>query len=141
MSWGSLPGEKDHGQTWKQAKVPTQNLLTAVNFPSPSKGWAVGHEAVILATQDGGDSWEVQFGDPYDPEAEIDYDQPDRSGQPMLDVWFKICHSITNLNYSTTNIVIIIHYWYLPLLSLNFITMGTLYRTILKKPIIPLRIP
>lgn len=86
---GHILHSSDHGQTWKQAKVPTQNLLTAVYFSSPMNGWAVGHEAVVLHTSDGGENWVVQYGDPYDKTAEVDYDSPDRSGQPLLDVWFK----------------------------------------------------
>jgi photosystem II stability/assembly factor-like uncharacterized protein len=35
--------------------------LTAVHFPSPQNGWAVGHGGVVLHTADGGKSWERQL--------------------------------------------------------------------------------
>ena len=35
----------DGGANWTQAEVPTSVTLTAVCFPTPRKGWAVGHSA------------------------------------------------------------------------------------------------
>ncbi|MDX1693480.1 MAG: YCF48-related protein [Ketobacteraceae bacterium] len=90
---GHIIVSKDKGRSWKQAKVPTIELLTAVHFPNEQYGWAVGHESLILHTKDGGANWEVQYADPYrepDPNAPIDYDAgPSRAGQPFLDVWFR----------------------------------------------------
>jgi photosystem II stability/assembly factor-like uncharacterized protein len=51
----------DSGLTWQQADVPVSVTLTAVNFPSASKGWAVGHDGVILHSSNGGKSWIKQF--------------------------------------------------------------------------------
>lgn len=65
-----------NGQTWEQANVPVQSTLTAVTFVNPSLGWAVGHDATILATTDGGYSWKVQQ---HMPELE----------KPLLDIVFK----------------------------------------------------
>ena len=45
---------------WQQAQVPTRALLTAVHFASDTKGWAVGHDGLILATIDAGGHWVVQ---------------------------------------------------------------------------------
>jgi len=101
---GHILVSRDKGKSWKQAKVPTQNLITAVYFASSDLGWAVGHEAVILHTKDGGDSWDFQYGAPYlpagyddgsdsadveDDVSEEDLYAIDRSGSPLLDVWFK----------------------------------------------------
>lgn len=47
---------------WKQVKTPTQAHLTKVFFITPQKGWAVGHDATILSTQDGGYTWQLQMG-------------------------------------------------------------------------------
>ena len=66
----------DNGATWKQARVPTRALLTAVHMHDERTGWAVGHDAVILRTDDGGASWQRVH---YAPEAE----------RPLLDVWFR----------------------------------------------------
>lgn len=49
---------------WKQVPVPTRATLTAVDFLDASTGLAVGHDAVILRTRDGGDSWQRVFFDP-----------------------------------------------------------------------------
>lgn len=50
-----------NGKTWAQADVPVSVTLTAVYFPTPTNGWAVGHDGVILRTMDGGRNWVKQF--------------------------------------------------------------------------------
>jgi len=50
----------DAGATWRLAKSPTDELLTAVTFTSPTEGWAVGQDEVIIHTTDGGESWTQQ---------------------------------------------------------------------------------
>ncbi len=99
---GHILVSRDDGRSWKQAKVPTQNLITGVYFASSDYGWAVGHEAVILNTTDGGDSWNFQYGAPFllpgsDGEEEKPYEEltdddflaMNRAGSPLLDIWFK----------------------------------------------------
>jgi photosystem II stability/assembly factor-like uncharacterized protein len=49
------------GGSWKAAKVPVSVDLTAVRFVTPKKGWAVGHDGIVLHTADGGQSWTKQF--------------------------------------------------------------------------------
>lgn len=44
-----------------QTQVPVDLLLTAVHFPDPSNGWAVGHDGVILHSNDAGKSWSKQL--------------------------------------------------------------------------------
>ncbi|MDY0836028.1 WD40/YVTN/BNR-like repeat-containing protein [Pseudomonas sp. SED1] len=73
---GHILYSDDQGATWSQAKVPTRQLLTAVFFADDQHGWAVGHDAQILATTDGGLSWTQQFQDL-------------KREAPLLDVWFK----------------------------------------------------
>lgn len=47
--------------SWQQQDLVTEgNKLRAVEFLSPTKGWAAGEEGVVLFTDDGGDSWEIQ---------------------------------------------------------------------------------
>ena len=59
-------GERGHiltstdGVTWQQAQVPVQVTLTAVYFIDEFNGWAVGHDATILSSKDGGISWQLQ---------------------------------------------------------------------------------
>jgi photosystem II stability/assembly factor-like uncharacterized protein len=65
----------DQGVSWRQAPTPTLSSLTAVYFADNSHGWAVGHDEVILRSEDGGEHWtRVHFR----PEGE----------QPLLDVYF-----------------------------------------------------
>ncbi len=65
----------NRGTTWKQAaSVPVQALLTGVCFFDARHGVAVGHDEVILATGDAGESWKLVH---YAPEAQ----------RPLLDVW------------------------------------------------------
>lgn len=73
---GHILYSDDEGQQWLQARVPTQQLLTAVYFVDERYGWAVGHDALILATRDGGATWARQFDDL-------------EQESPLLDVWFK----------------------------------------------------
>lgn len=64
------------GDSWQQANVPLQATLTSVYFLNERLGWAVGHDATILHSQDGGLNWQVQQ---YLPELE----------KPLLSVYFK----------------------------------------------------
>ncbi|MCF6264350.1 MAG: YCF48-related protein [Xanthomonadales bacterium] len=67
-SWVAV-GERGHillsadGSNWKQASnVPSKATLTSV-FSLEDKLWAAGHEATILSSSDGGNTWELQFQD------------------------------------------------------------------------------
>ena len=59
--YGTVLYSDDEGRGWRQASVPVQVTLTAVHFPTPQLGWAVGHDAVILHSADGGASWHKQL--------------------------------------------------------------------------------
>ncbi len=63
------------GRQWAQVQTPTRSALTAVDFVDAKNGWAVGHDAVILHTADGGRTWSLQN---FEPELE----------KPFLDVLF-----------------------------------------------------
>ncbi len=65
----------DDGATWTQARAPVQALLTAVHMHDRRTGWAVGHDAAILRTRDGGETWRLVHHAPRAP--------------PLLDVWFR----------------------------------------------------
>lgn len=45
----------------EQAKVPVDLLLTAVHFVDDRQGWAVGHDGVVLHSDDAGASWTPQL--------------------------------------------------------------------------------
>jgi len=77
---GHILYSDDQGKTWTQAKVPSRQLLTAVYFVDDQYGWAVGHDAQILASADGGLTWTKQFEDL-------------KRESPLLDVWFKDVNS------------------------------------------------
>lgn len=66
----------DDGATWTQAQVPVQVMLTAVRMLDAQTGWAVGHDAAVLRTRDGGATWQLVH---YAPQAQL----------PLLDVWFQ----------------------------------------------------
>lgn len=61
--------------SWTQIQSPVQSLLTSVYFSDDKHGWAVGHDATIIATQDGGQSWQLQQ---FKPETD----------KPLFDVLF-----------------------------------------------------
>lgn len=58
---GRILWSEDQGEHWQQARVPVQSDLTAVSFATASDGWAVGHDGVVLHTQDGGQTWALQL--------------------------------------------------------------------------------
>jgi photosystem II stability/assembly factor-like uncharacterized protein len=45
--------------SWQQVIVPTQATLNAVYFIDESNGWIVGHDAIILKTDNGGKDWRL----------------------------------------------------------------------------------
>lgn len=73
---GHIVFSDDQGGHWIQASVPTRQMLTAVYFIDARRGWAVGHDAQILVSVDGGSTWARQFEDL-------------KRQAPLLDVWFK----------------------------------------------------
>jgi photosystem II stability/assembly factor-like uncharacterized protein len=110
---GHVVYSDDEGRNWHRAKSPTGVLLTALCFADARNGWAVGHDAVILGTRDGGASWQLQYSDvlgadaddadsddyadddyadddyysdDYDDFADADAGGQDTSGAPLLDV-------------------------------------------------------
>lgn len=67
---------EDQGRSWVQQRTPTRRLLAGVWFHDRNLGWAVGHDAVILRTEDGGENWCLV------------HTAPERE-QPLFDVWFE----------------------------------------------------
>ncbi|MGH8481969.1 MAG: WD40/YVTN/BNR-like repeat-containing protein [Nevskiaceae bacterium] len=59
------------GHEWTQVAVPVNAMLNRVRFRDAKAGWAVGHDATILATTDGGATWTLQH---FDPEGRPLYD-------------------------------------------------------------------
>jgi photosystem II stability/assembly factor-like uncharacterized protein len=73
---GHVLVSRDAGSSWTQAEVPTRATLTGVSLHDLTRGWAVGHDAIILRTRDGGLTWETVFAAPEEE-------------RPLLDVWFE----------------------------------------------------
>ncbi len=74
-------GERGHvlvsqdGEQWQQATVPVQANLNSVYFLTKQLGWAVGHDASILHSVDGGLNWQLQH---FAPETD----------KPLFDIFF-----------------------------------------------------
>ncbi len=64
----------DDGRRWRQVQSPVDVLLTAVRAGPGGRLWAVGHDAVVLRSDDRGLHWQRVFAD---PEADA----------PLLDLW------------------------------------------------------
>jgi photosystem II stability/assembly factor-like uncharacterized protein len=58
---GHIVVSVDGGTNWRQSAVPVSSDLTAVYFVDAKRGWAVGHDGVVLHTEDGGDAWRLQL--------------------------------------------------------------------------------
>jgi photosystem II stability/assembly factor-like uncharacterized protein len=65
----------DRGAHWQQVAVPTRSTLTAVRIVGGDHAWAVGHDGLILHSDDGGLSWAEQH-------------RSQEADRPLLDVWF-----------------------------------------------------
>lgn len=104
---GHILYSDDGGTSWLQAEVPVSSDLTAVHFPRPQDGWAVGHDGVVLHSADGGKHWERQLDGRQIGQLMLDYyaahPQPDNAtwldqakrlqeegaDKPFLDLWFR----------------------------------------------------
>ena len=72
---GHILYSDDRGASWTQADVPTTATLTGVFLLNRNLGWAVGHDAVVLHTGDGGRTWALQHSAPEEE-------------RPLFDVYF-----------------------------------------------------
>ena len=61
---GHILYSDDQVISWQQGRVPSRQLLTSVFFVDDQRGWAVGHDAQILHSVDGGENWSLQYSDP-----------------------------------------------------------------------------
>lgn len=100
---GHIIYSDDNGAQWTQAKVPVSADLVAVQFPTPTEGWAVGHDGVVLHSADAGSNWALQLdgrraaaliGTYYKNAAEPLRGQAARMAgqgpdQAFLDLWFE----------------------------------------------------
>jgi len=107
---GLIVVSDDQGKHWRQVPVPVSSDLLAVQFVSPSKGWAVGQDGVVLHSDDGGEHWLRQFegnaahavavahfqaqikaGEPTAEQALSDVELNYANGpeQALLDLWFE----------------------------------------------------
>ncbi|NVK24354.1 MAG: hypothetical protein HWE10_05455 [Gammaproteobacteria bacterium] len=63
-------GERGHilvsndGETWQQANVPVNVLLTSISFKNEQVGFATGHDATLIKTVDGGLNWSLVHYEP-----------------------------------------------------------------------------
>ncbi len=58
---GHIAWSDDGGNTWSQAKVPTIQDISAIDFVTNELGWAVGQDGNIFNTTDGGKTWQMQL--------------------------------------------------------------------------------
>lgn len=58
---GLVTYSDNRGVNWSQAAVPVQSDLVGIRFVNDRLGWAVGHDGVILRTDDAGAHWVRQF--------------------------------------------------------------------------------
>lgn len=54
----------DDGREWRQVPAPVSAMLNRVRFRDERTGWAVGHDATVLLTDDGGQTWTLRHHDP-----------------------------------------------------------------------------
>lgn len=60
--YGHIIYSDDRGKNWVQAQnVPTRNTITNITFLDNRTGYAVGHDATILKTENGGENWSLKY--------------------------------------------------------------------------------
>jgi photosystem II stability/assembly factor-like uncharacterized protein len=57
---GHILYSDDNGISWQQARVATTQMLTGIHFVDEQRGWAVGHDGLVLISNDGGENWRIQ---------------------------------------------------------------------------------
>ncbi|MFJ7281740.1 WD40/YVTN/BNR-like repeat-containing protein [Pseudomonas sp. NPDC099000] len=95
----------DAGVRWHQAHVPVSSDLVAVQFPSPTQGWTVGHDGVVLHSDNKGETWSRQLDGRHIGQIMLEHYQrqsapnevllaeaqrmiDEGADKPLLDVWF-----------------------------------------------------
>ncbi len=67
---GTIVRSTDNARSWQELARPVRATLTAISFAPPegtpaanssTPGWAVGHDAVVLGSNDGGRTWVKQY--------------------------------------------------------------------------------
>lgn len=58
---GAIARSTDHAVSWQPVSSGVRAPLTAVSFANASRGWAVGHDGLILTSVDGGATWSKQW--------------------------------------------------------------------------------
>lgn len=58
---GVIALSDDQGSRWRQVPCPVSVTLTQVRFADERHGVAIGHAGTVLATSDGGASWQVRL--------------------------------------------------------------------------------
>lgn len=61
----------EDAKTWQQVASPVDVMLTRVRFSDAHQGWALGYDATLLQTADGGNTWTLRH---HDPEGRALYD-------------------------------------------------------------------
>lgn len=107
---GLIVYSDDAGAHWRQASVPVSSDLVTVTFVDAQRGWAGGHDGVILRSDDGGTTWTKQYdGRMAAKQLVAHFEQRSKAGdpqaarlleemkrnyaggpeQPVLDLWFE----------------------------------------------------
>jgi photosystem II stability/assembly factor-like uncharacterized protein len=58
---GLIQRSGDGGKSWKQVSSPVSSDLVQVRFSDARNGWIVGHDSLLLHSDDAGASWNVQL--------------------------------------------------------------------------------
>lgn len=105
---GHIIYSDNQGESWQQATVPVSSDLTAAYFVSANKGWVVGHDGVVLMSDDKGVTWKKQLdgwqvieilkkqaqeltasATQQDLVLELERIAEQGADKPFLDVWFE----------------------------------------------------
>ncbi|HDZ57819.1 MAG TPA: glycosyl hydrolase [Pseudomonas xinjiangensis] len=86
----------DEGVTWKQIESPVSSDLLELHFVDDQHGWIVGHDGVVLHSEDGGYSWVKQLDGRLAAELlEKHFEQQAANGDEMAESYLEV----VRLNY------------------------------------------
>ncbi len=82
---GYIMISSDRGKSWIVGKTSVSQTLTAVFMLDDKHAWAVGHDGIIIVSEDGGLHWRMQRSHQLVAQQNLD-DEPGFG--PLMDVWF-----------------------------------------------------
>ncbi len=74
---GKIIRTTDGGFNWDEVYNDPSAVLTGIDFPTETRGWACGYLGQILFTDNGGMTWDLQYADDHNQFEDVHFTSPD----------------------------------------------------------------